>query len=310
MKLRHEHLSNIKTALIGIIKNLTSLREKNCILITPYFKFFAFTFVFHFSKYLRALSMESDAKLSNDSQEMISFLWILRAWLLDCSAHGIPRIISSTNFRRKIFWLAAVFVSGSTLCWQIWKLVQEVQSHPITVNIKIENQNAVKFPAVTICNANKLKYSTVERLERQNSDLYKTITYTKMEPIGFRQNYENLNRRIDRWLKQSASRNSNLESQNKSRQELEKSVQDLQKSKCAKDRSYLGEKKKNQVDDVVSIEGFDRRDAEYDYSDQVSPNNEFKCKDGHCISQVCFLKQYQFVTNYLESEFNFFYQSC
>ena len=252
--------------------------------------------------------METDSNLSNDSREMISFLWILRAWLLDCSAHGIPRIISSTNFRRKIFWLVSVLISASFLCFQIWTLFLEVSSHPISVNIQIEHQKAIRFPAVTLCNSNKLKFSMVEKLNG-DFDLHKTIVFTEMEPILLRKNYEILDMKVN----------------------FERTILEPAKNihpKCAVDRSYLGERElktveacggdeeererndEAQVGDEEEIEsnyeaqaideeeidsndgaqvggfGFNRKKEAYDYSDQISPNNQFECKDGQCISQV------------------------
>ena len=71
-----------------------------------------------------------DEKPDPESKEMLSFLWIMRSWLLECTAHGIPKVIASANFHRKIFWLMAVFLSGSIFIYQITDMLLDVFEYP------------------------------------------------------------------------------------------------------------------------------------------------------------------------------------
>ena len=76
------------------------------------------------------------AVIDDDSKEMLSFLWILRSWLLECTAHGIPKVISSANFNRKIFWLVAVVVSSCVFLYQLTLMFQGRRSRLVTIFFK------------------------------------------------------------------------------------------------------------------------------------------------------------------------------
>ena len=251
--------------------------------------------------------MENAESPSSDSEEMVSFLWIVRAWLLDCSAHGVPRVIGTTNFKRKLFWLAAVTTSACLLLWQIGTMWQDVSSHPITVNLQVLHRRQLNFPAVTICNSNKLKQSRVYEFTHaggQNNnlssfsssslaleDMAMTLKFIHMESIGLLSNYDKF---MDaRFLRGSGANNG-----------PELGVFGDLNGTCFANRSYLGEKvadekdrrrqkrvrrsgdgvedgKNNEKGNVRFV-----RNVEYDYEDQVSPRNQFQCLDGSCISQT------------------------
>ena len=114
---------------------------------------------------------------------MLPFLWILRSWLLECSAHGIPKVISSANFNRKIFWLTAVIISSCIFLYQLTVMCQDNFRHPITVNVQIRYADELQMPNVTICNSNKLKYSSVLGYDNA-SDLYNTIIFQRLNSVG------------------------------------------------------------------------------------------------------------------------------
>ena len=151
----------------------------------------------------------------------------------------------------------------------------DVSSHPITVNLQVLHRLELNFPAVTICNANKLKKSeleqfVVENAERDDSSaspyftgLQKALVFSNMEAVGLRLVYE----------KMAIVRNSNESSRNLS-------------GECRADRNDLGivEEKgckfgDSAADQVEDGDGCDDRL-------RVSPNNQFQCEDGTCVSQA------------------------
>ena len=127
-----------------------------------------------------------------DSREMLSFLWILRSWLLQCSAHGVPKVISYTNFHRKIFWLSAVVLSALAFLYQITSMLIDVYQYPVTVNLQIVHQDKLDFPTVTLCNSNKIKESLLRIYAKGDSDLHKVITFEDFNSIGLRDIYKEL----------------------------------------------------------------------------------------------------------------------
>ena len=114
---------------------------------------------------------------------MLSFFWIVRSWLLECTAHGVPRVISTSNFHRKIFWLIAVLFSTGGFLYQITDMIQDVLSHPVAVNVQVIYPDSLKMPTVTICNSNKLKLSSLKQYDN-SSLLYKAVEFEDLTAIG------------------------------------------------------------------------------------------------------------------------------
>ena len=127
---------------------------------------------------------------NDDSREMLSFLWIFRSWLLQCTAHGIPKVISYTNFHRKIFWLVAVVVCSLAFLYQITDMMIDVYTYPVTVNLQITHRDQLDFPTVTMCNSNKIKESLLRNYHRNDSDLMKMVTFEDFNSIGLRDIYK------------------------------------------------------------------------------------------------------------------------
>ena len=126
---------------------------------------------------------------------MLSFLWIIRSWLLDCTAHGVPKVVSSANFNRKVFWLFAVVVSTICFVYQITDMFKDVYKYPVTVNVQIKYPHEMQLPTVTICNSNKLKESMLLQYNR-SSHLYKMIEFETLNSVGITEIQETLRAQI------------------------------------------------------------------------------------------------------------------
>ncbi|PIK40684.1 putative acid-sensing ion channel 1-like [Apostichopus japonicus] len=92
-----------------------------------------------------------------NSSDKKSVKEIIERFAGETTAHGIPHIIERPKLISKIFWFTLVAAAFAVFCWQTRKLLQNVY----TSNTKIEliNSQSVAFPAVTVCNLNKLKRS-------------------------------------------------------------------------------------------------------------------------------------------------------
>ncbi|XP_078610802.1 epithelial sodium channel subunit gamma-like [Branchiostoma floridae x Branchiostoma japonicum] len=92
-----------------------------------------------------------------------SILGTLREYGENTSAHGIPRAVTTKSLPRRLFWTCLFLASFSYFCSQAYDLVNKYLDYPVTTDIKIE-WSELEFPAVTICNANPLRFSELRKL--------------------------------------------------------------------------------------------------------------------------------------------------
>jgi hypothetical protein len=99
---------------------------------------------------------------------------IIVEWILNSSAHGLPKIFRNSNTLLKIIWLCCFLVSGSTCIFSIIRTLNDYLTYPTFISTQIIQEVPTYFPAVTLCNlktVNKTKsknylISSVEQLER------------------------------------------------------------------------------------------------------------------------------------------------
>ncbi|KAI8512182.1 amiloride-sensitive sodium channel [Branchiostoma belcheri] len=92
-----------------------------------------------------------------------SILGTLRDYGENTSAHGIPRAVTTTSVPRRLFWTCLFLASFSYFCSQAYDLVNKYIDFPVNTDIKIQ-WSELEFPAVTVCNANPLRFSMLQRL--------------------------------------------------------------------------------------------------------------------------------------------------
>ncbi|KAJ8022790.1 Degenerin deg-1 [Holothuria leucospilota] len=77
------------------------------------------------------------------------------------TAHGIPQIITRRRIAAKLFWICVVSISLCIFCYQTAQLIQNY--YKFHTNIELVSSEYVEFPAVTICNFNRVKLTKVVR---------------------------------------------------------------------------------------------------------------------------------------------------
>ncbi|XP_071981568.1 epithelial sodium channel subunit gamma-like [Engystomops pustulosus] len=79
------------------------------------------------------------------------------------SAHGIPNIFRSRHWFRRLVWL--FFVSFALCCalWQCTEMVMTYYTYPSHEKIMLISSAKLMFPAVTICNLNSVKLSSIKK---------------------------------------------------------------------------------------------------------------------------------------------------
>ncbi|XP_067144921.1 degenerin-like protein asic-2 [Centruroides vittatus] len=72
---------------------------------------------------------------------------------------GLPQIAGSRHVLRKLLW-CAVLIIGITFCaLESYKFMTEFYKYPVVINLEIENKGILEFPAVTVCNINRVRKS-------------------------------------------------------------------------------------------------------------------------------------------------------
>ncbi|XP_062594641.1 uncharacterized protein LOC134256061 [Saccostrea cucullata] len=97
------------------------------------------------------------------------------------SVHGIKYVTEpSSGCFRRLFWLLLLLVCLGVLVYQIIDRVCYFISNPVTVNVQVNYNSSLIFPAVTICNQNAFKATLAAEAGR-----YKLIEDMFTEPENF-----------------------------------------------------------------------------------------------------------------------------
>ncbi|XP_062594595.1 uncharacterized protein LOC134256016 [Saccostrea cucullata] len=85
----------------------------------------------------------------------------------NASFHGLHFVTDPlSNKPRRLFWLLLLLACLAVLIYQIVDRVIYFYSYPVTVNVKVNYNRSLEFPAVTICNQNAYKATLSASLGR------------------------------------------------------------------------------------------------------------------------------------------------
>ncbi|XP_053329152.1 amiloride-sensitive sodium channel subunit gamma-2-like [Spea bombifrons] len=104
-----------------------------------------------------------EMKVLKASHDAMTLRKLGRTILQHTSAHGIPNIFRSRHWLRRTVWL--FFVSFALCCalWQCTEMVLTYYTYPSHEKIMLISSAKLKFPAVTICNLNSVRLSSIKR---------------------------------------------------------------------------------------------------------------------------------------------------
>lgn len=120
---------------------------------------------------------------------------VLHSLISQSSLHGFPRILSSTHWYQKILWTILVCVTCGFLVYQLYQLFYEFNNYPTKTKVSIK-RGTLQFPAVSICNMNPVKNSSLALID--GTEFYKVMTLDPNEisvdiEVTYDQNLENNN---------------------------------------------------------------------------------------------------------------------
>uniref|UniRef100_A0A8B9R267 Amiloride-sensitive sodium channel subunit beta n=1 Tax=Anas platyrhynchos TaxID=8839 RepID=A0A8B9R267_ANAPL len=105
----------------------------------------------------------------------------LLVWYCDnTNTHGPKRIIKEGP-KKKVIWFFLTLLFASLVFWQWGILINTYLSYNVTSSLSI-GFKTMKFPAVTVCNANPFKYSEVKHLLKELDKLIEAALERILQP--------------------------------------------------------------------------------------------------------------------------------
>ncbi|GBN15833.1 Amiloride-sensitive sodium channel subunit alpha [Araneus ventricosus] len=78
--------------------------------------------------------------------------------LLNSSVYAVSKIGKSKCVLNKVMWLLILFLAFLGSSYQIYLFMKVYLEYPVIVNLQIDQQERISFPAVTVCNMNRMKF--------------------------------------------------------------------------------------------------------------------------------------------------------
>ena len=94
-------------------------------------------------------------------------LWLSRTshFCSDASVVGLRYVANpaASPFRRSV-WLLLLIVGAAFTTFQIQNRIRYFLSRPVSVNLRIQHVERMRFPTVTVCNENRITYWSAQSL--------------------------------------------------------------------------------------------------------------------------------------------------
>ncbi|RUS76465.1 hypothetical protein EGW08_015779, partial [Elysia chlorotica] len=98
----------------------------------------------------------------------------------ESNAHGLAKIVTSRDNKRKVIWALLVIIGFTAATLQLSLLVRKYLQFQVVELSEIKDSMPVEFPSVTICNIEPLSLQQLHPLPGENSTLYKWLYFTHL----------------------------------------------------------------------------------------------------------------------------------
>ncbi|KAI6076644.1 Amiloride-sensitive sodium channel subunit gamma [Aix galericulata] len=118
---------------------------------------------------------------------------LMRWYCLNTNTHGCRRIVVSRGRLRRFIWILLTLSAVGLILWQCAELLLNYYSASVSVTVQFQK---LPFPAVTICNINPYKYSSMKdylsELDKETKKALETF-------YGFSEGKSKVRRSADDW---------------------------------------------------------------------------------------------------------------
>ncbi|KAL4221396.1 hypothetical protein ACF0H5_019654 [Mactra antiquata] len=118
----------------------------------------------------------NDTNMDEERTDIVKCRDLVNDFAEHTTLHGLRHIVLSDSYLIiRIFWLLLTILCTSLLVLQVIDRVQYFQASPVAVNFKINYNQSLQFPAITICNQNAFRataasdeglYELIEKMYR------------------------------------------------------------------------------------------------------------------------------------------------
>jgi len=133
-------------------------------------------------------SAESANRFEANEIRKVPWLVELKTFCVDASVVGLRYVAnaSASPLRRSI-WLLLLLAGAAFTTFQIQNRIRIFWRYPVSVNVRVEHKEEMRFPTVTICNENQVSRSAADKLGNSlathlqylKSKLSNTMLYSK-----------------------------------------------------------------------------------------------------------------------------------
>ncbi|KAG8171124.1 hypothetical protein JTE90_023993 [Oedothorax gibbosus] len=109
-------------------------------------------------------------KRSRKNKGLISFI---QSTFENSSIYALAQIGQSPSPVLRVLWLIVLGTTAAGCCFQVYRFLDLYFQYPVIVSLKVEQATNLDFPAVTICNLNRIDASKFENCFDDNGTLIK-----------------------------------------------------------------------------------------------------------------------------------------
>ncbi|XP_070576178.1 uncharacterized protein [Ptychodera flava] len=95
-------------------------------------------------------------------KDVMTHKMLAKDFAASTTAHGLPKIFESRHVLLTLFWTLIFMTAMGVSIWQSSKLIKQYAARDVNTRIEVVTAKSLPFPAVSICNTNKLRKSAVE----------------------------------------------------------------------------------------------------------------------------------------------------
>lgn len=110
-----------------------------------------------------------DLRKNHKENEMKDFASVAKHLLKKSSIYAVSQMGQARSPYRKMLWMLVLFAGLFGCCLQIYRFCTLYFQYPVVVNLHVENKWSLEFPAVTICNLNRMKRDYEECMEKNKT---------------------------------------------------------------------------------------------------------------------------------------------